>query len=424
MENNIVPYKRKRSNSENDIYYHKIIERSKQDSYFEKQEREKQIDICKKENEIYHYFTHEIPLRYRIIYSHLPIYTKSILLHKIDMFEAMQKEDAEYIKLSKWIQDLTRIPFDHYTTIPISINDTKTKIQSFLSNTYQILDKTIYGQQKAKYKIIEIMAQWISNPESISQVIALEGPPGVGKTSLIKHGVAKALCKPFCFYALGGARDISHLEGHSYTYEGGTYGRITEMLMESKTMNPILFLDELDKISHSKKGDEISSLLIHITDYTQNNMYQDKYFSGIDLDLSKILFFFSFNNQVHIHPVLKDRLTIVPFTGYTIEEKVKIIQEYIFPELLKNSGFLKTDIILPGNTIQYIIHHYTNQEEGIRNIKKQIENILLKINLLRLIQSNASSVFPINYTIPNIKFPLEITIEIVVHLFETDNNTK
>jgi ATP-dependent Lon protease len=169
--------------------------------------------------------------------------------------------------------------------MPVSLNNSEKAIQEFLYNSFDILRKTIYGQSNAKNKIMQILAQWITNPKSTGQVIALEGAPGVGKTSLVKNGVSKALNRPFSFYALGGETDVSNLEGHSYTYEGAHWGRITEMLMESKVMNPVIFFDELDKISNSYKGNEINGLLTHLTDPSQNNIFQDKYFSGIDIDL-------------------------------------------------------------------------------------------------------------------------------------------
>jgi ATP-dependent Lon protease len=228
----------------------------------------------------------------------------------------MDTHDLEYSKLSKWINGLYRIPFDTYINLPVSIKDKSSKIEEFLCNSYEILKKTIYGQLNAKNKIMQILAQWISNPNSTGQIIALEGPPGVGKTNLVKNGVSKALNRPFCFYALGGATDISNLEGHSYTYEGAIWGRLVEMLMESKVMNPVIFFDELDKISKTQKGDEITGLLTHLTDYSQNDCIQDKYYCGINLDFSKSLFFFSFNDIRKINPILKDRLTIIKLVSF------------------------------------------------------------------------------------------------------------
>ena len=408
--------KRKRSNSENDIYY-KIRERSQNDEYFKKLNKNKQIEILQKEHEVYNYFQSKTPIRYKILYSTLPMSTKSLIMQRIDLFESMTPYDSEYNKISKWLNSLSIIPFDNYVKMPVSLNDGQSKIQSFLYESYKILNSTIYGQSGAKNKIMQILAQWISNPNSISQIIALEGPPGVGKTSLIKHGVSKALKRPFCFYALGGATDISNLEGHSYTYEGAICGRMVEMLMESKVMNPVIFFDELDKISDTPKGNEINGLLTHLTDSSQNNVFNDKYFSGIDIDFSKALFFFSYNDIELINHILKDRLTIVKFEGYNIEEKINIVKDFIIPDLLKNIGFSQTDIIINSETIEYIINKFTDNEDGVRNIKRKIEDIFLKINLLRLIDNNIKdNKINIEYKIDNLVFPLNIDNTIVNNL--------
>ena len=413
FDNNV---KRKRSNSESDIYY-KIRERCKTDNYFKNLNKTKQLEILEKENSVYNYFENETPIRYKILYSTLPLSTKSLIIQKIDCFENMDIYDSEYSKLGQWLNSLSKIPFDNYVKMPVALNDGQSKIQSFLYNSYNILQKTIYGQYNAKNKIMQLLAQWISNPNSISQIIALEGPPGVGKTSLIKHGVSKALNRPFCFYALGGATDISNLEGHSYTYEGAICGRMVEMLMESKVMNPVIFFDELDKISNSSKGHEINGLLTHLTDPSQNNVFNDKYFSGIDIDYSKALFFFSYNDGELINHILKDRLTIVKFEGYNIEEKINIVKDFIIPDLLKNIGFSQNDIIIDSETIKYIINKFTDNEDGVRNIKRKIEDIFLKINLLRLIDSkDETNLINIEYKLENLVFPLIINNTIVNNL--------
>ena len=415
-ENNDL--KRKRRNSESDLYDYKIRERCKYDEYFKNQNRKSQIEILEKEDEIYNYFATDIPIRYKILYSNLPNATKLLILQKIDLFENTKPSDSEYNKMNKWLKGLSQIPFGNYINMPVSLNDGDVKIQKFLYDSYETLKKTIYGQIEAKNKIMQILAQWISNPSSTGQIIALEGPPGVGKTSLVRNGVSKALNRPFCFHALGGANDVSNLEGHSYTYEGAMWGRMVEMLMESKYMNPVIFFDELDKISDTNKGNEITGLLTHLTDYSQNSVFQDKYFIGIDIDFSKTMFFFSFNDINLINPILKDRLTIVKFKGYNVDEKIHIVQDFIIPDLLKNIGFNVTDIVLNLEVIKYIINNYTENEEGVRNIKRCVEDLFLKINLLRLIKNKEKNTIDIDYKIDNLSFPLNITIEIVDNLLK------
>ena len=414
--------KKQRRNSEGDIIEIKIKQRSRSDSYFKSQSKENQIAYLNKEQEIYNFLDETIPIRYKILNSSLSINIKSLVINKINIYENMNQDDNEYTKLNKWINGLSKIPFDCFVRLPISIQDGNSKIQNFLLQSYTILKETIYGQNEAKNKIMQILAQWISNPNSQGQVIALEGPAGVGKTSLIKNGVSKVLQRPFCFYALGGAYDASLLEGHSITYEGSTWGRMCDMLMESRVMNPIIFFDELDKISVSDKGNDINGLMIHLTDPIQNSLYQDKYFSGINLDFSKAIFFFSYNNVENVNKILKDRLTVIKFHGYSIYEKIEIIQKYLLEDLLENVGLEKNDVSIENDVIYFILDTYCNKEEGMRDSKRVIEELLLRINLLKLLHSNKKNnmnkKLEISYDIPNLQFPLELTKEYVTNLLE------
>lgn len=405
--------KKKRRASEGDIGEYKKRKHFK-DLYFMKLSKNEQSLILKKENEIYSYFNLNTPLRYTIINSNLSMSTKSLIIHKLDQFDKMNSEENEYQKLYKWINSLAKIPFNNYAKLTIELKPSK--IQAFLVESYQTLDKTIYGQFNAKNKIMQILAQWISNPESMGQIIACHGPAGVGKTSLIKEGVSKVLNKPFCFYALGGANDISILEGHSYTYEGATCGRLVEMLMESKVMNPIIFFDELDKISSDEKGNNIENLMIHLTDPSQNMNIQDKYFSGIELDFSKSLLFFSFNHIEKINPILKDRLTIVKFDGYEIDEKIVILKDYLLKQMITNVGLNSEDVIFDDTIIKYIIEKYSSNEEGMRDTKRVFEELLLKINLLKLLfrknkqkNNELKKEMNIDYMIDNLSFPLHLS---------------
>jgi ATP-dependent Lon protease len=397
---------RRRSNTESDIddykidykIENKIEKRSRYDLYFKKQSREFQLCTFEKEDEIEKFEYQEIPLRYRILHSDLSIPIKSIILKKIDIFDEMDPQNGEYMKLMQWIQGISKIPFGKYIKLPIERVDTTDKKSLFLKNAMSILDGTIYGQANAKNKIMHILAQWITNPLSVSSVIALEGPAGVGKTSLVQNGVSKVLERPFFFHALGGASDASVLEGHHYTYEGATWGRILDVIMQSHVMNPILFFDEVDKISANEKGSELSGLLTHVTDTTQNHTFHDKYFSGIPIDLSKILFFFSMNDSRLVHPILKDRMTIVPFEPYSIEEKIEIGLNYIFPKLMENIGI--KNVTLSRENIRYMIETYT-QEDGVRSMKRHLEEILLEINLQNVLDEDVERNIDIDLQIIN-----------------------
>ncbi len=369
------------SKSDEKLYGQKIRVRIKNDDYFKKLSLKEQIDILKCEDIIKNNNSKQIPLKYRIIKSKmLDNCAKNNLLTKLDYYEKLSVDDNEYLKLTKWVDTINRLPFDNYIEFPINKNTEINEIHSFMDNCTQILNNTIYGQKRAKSKILELIAQRISNPTSICSVIALTGPAGVGKTSLVKHGVSRALKYPFGFTALGGATDASFLEGHSYTYEGSHYGRIVEMLIETQCMNPILFFDELDKISTTDKGAEITGILTHITDTTQNTNFHDKYLFGLNIDLSKCIIFFSLNDLTLINPILRDRLSIVEFDKYDIEDKIHITKDYLLKELCKNIGLNNEDYIMNDEIIKYIIEKCSKNEDGIRNLKRGLESIYMKVN--------------------------------------------
>ena len=147
----------------------------------------------------------------------------------------------------------------------------------FMEGSKKILDEAVYGLNDAKMQIMQMIGQWITNPDAIGTAIAIKGPPGTGKTTLVKEGISKILNRDFAFIALGGATDSSSLEGHGYTYEGSTWGKIVDILIQTKCMNPVIYFDELDKISDTPKGEEIVGILTHLTDVTQNNQFHDKY---------------------------------------------------------------------------------------------------------------------------------------------------
>lgn len=424
----------KRSNNKDII---KNLIKSKNDpefKYFMNLPKKKRDELTLKQLEVNDYYNVDTPLRFKILDSELNISSKVVILNKIDHFQNSARFDSEYGKLKNWVDNLSKIPFNNYIDMPIKLSDGNIVIKNFITQIKQTLDDTIYGQEHAKNKLLQIIAQWISNPKSKSSYVALEGPPGVGKTSLIKHGVSKSFNRPFNFIALGGATDSSYLEGHSYTYEGATYGKIVEMIIQSKVMNPIIFFDELDKVSTTHKGEEINGILTHLTDNTQNNCFNDKFFTGIDFDLSRSMLFFSYNDEYKINPILKDRLTVIKFDSYKLKDKVNIALKYLIPELMKNINIKEDEVIFNDSTIQYIIEKYTSHEKGVRNLKRSLEEILMKINLLKLltvsnsekikvINTNETSNIEINkvdktdidipYKIKNFNLPLTITNEII-----------
>jgi ATP-dependent Lon protease len=342
---------------------------------------EKQL-LFKLERELEKYEFNEEPERFRILKIPVNLAIKNNIMQKLLQIEMMEPSDPEYFKLNRWLEGILKIPFGKYIHLPVSKNDPKDKIASFVSKVSDDMNFSTFGHIDAKNKIMQIVCQWISNPKSMGNVIALQGPPGIGKTSLVRNGISKALNRPFHMIALGGATDSTVLEGHGYTYEGSTWGRIANILMESKVMNPIIFFDELDKVSGTKHGEEIIGVLTHLTDQTQNSAFSDKYFSGIDLDLSRCLFVFSYNDESAINPILKDRLIRINLNGFSCEDKISIAKEYILKDLVDNIGMDPKDVVFTDEILRKIINEYT-EEEGVRSLRRCLETILLKLNMAK-----------------------------------------
>jgi ATP-dependent Lon protease len=363
----------------------------------------------------------KIPLKFKILQSNMDINTKSKAITHINKIKNMDPSSGEFIKMDQWINGLIKIPFSKYITLPINNNSNSKKKKDFLKNTYEKLNKAIYGHAEAKSHILQIIGKWIKNPISQGNILALQGPMGNGKTTLVKAGIAKAINRPFAFIALGGASDSSFFDGHNYTYEGSHWGRIIDILIESKCMNPIFYFDELDKVSDTYKGQEIIHLLTHLTDHSQNDKFQDNYFSGINLDLSKALFIFSFNDEKLIDPILKDRMYVIKTKGFNVDDKIEITKKYLLPQLYDTFKY-NNNIIISNEIIKEIINNFTNKEKGVRNLKRCLESIISKINMYEILYNSDTSkpdiILP--YKLSNFKMPYNVKIEDLKELLKKD----
>ena len=353
---------------------------NKLDKYLKKLTKTKRNKLLKTEKRINNINSDPVPLRYKVLESDLNDKTKASLFQKVEHYEQLSPASGEYFKLKKYMDGILKIPFGKYVNLPVKKSDNKEQLSQFINNLKKDLDDCIFAQDGAKNTIMQIVAKWITNPKGTGNIIGLCGPPGVGKTSLIKNGLSKALKMPFTFIGLGGSTYAATLEGFDYTYEGSKWGRIVDIMIEHKCMNPIIFFDELDKLSDTKAGEELASILIHITDPTQNNSFSDKYFSGIDFDLSKSFLIFSFNDPNKIHPILRDRITIVNLDGFNPIQKISIAEKFSIDKICKNVGFDKNKIILSEDTIRTIISTYC-PEKGVRKLEKCLEALIMKLNL-------------------------------------------
>ena len=340
----------------------------------------------------------------------IPNKFKAVALKKINSMKVIAEGGGEYSKLKNWVDSFMRIPFNKISTLPVSKHDDPDKIHEYMENSQKILDDAVYGMKDAKMQLMQMVGQWVANPNSIGNAIAIKGPMGTGKTTLIKYGVSKLLNREFAFIPLGGATDSSYLEGHSYTYEGSTYGKIVDILIQCKTCNPVIYFDELDKVSDTPKGEEIIGILTHLTDTTQNDKYHDKYFSEIDFDLSKCLFIFSYNDESKINPILKDRMYNIETKGYDSKEKTIISKDYLIPKLEKELDMEPGSLVFDDDMLKHIVETYTGEEKGVRNLKRCLEIIYSKLNLYKFMKPG-STLFG-EKIVDEINYPYTITKEI------------
>lgn len=371
--------------------------------YFNSLTLHRQKDLNQKMKKVKEYTAEdEIPLRFKVLDLPVNEYIKNSVMKKIELIDESYHESH---KLRNWVDAFMKLPFGKIIPLPVSLKDGSLKCAQFMKQSKQVLDEAAYGMISAKSQIMQVLAQWIANPNSVGNVIALQGPPGVGKTNLAKNGIAKALNRPFEFFSLGGASDIANFTGHSYTYEGSVWGRIADSLMQAKCMNPVMYFDELDKISNTPHGEEIASMLIHLTDRTQNTQFHDRYFAGVDLDVSQCLFVFSLNDLSAVNPILKDRMTIIHCDGYSEKDKEVILSQYIFPSLLERLQFTKQDIEVTKECMECMITDYS-QEQGVRSLIRCAETILTRLNMLRIADEETMKEYKF-YT--KVEFPLKLT---------------
>lgn len=320
-----------------------------------------------------------------MINKHIPDKVKNLALEKI---EEMKSFNSEYYKQQTYVKTILSYPWHSNDSEFLELKNNSDKTKNYLENIENKLNETCYGHEDAKKLLLQIIGKWISNPSSMGTSFGMVGPPGVGKTLLAKS-IGKALNIPFAQITLGGQNDGEILHGHGYTYSGSQPGLIIKKMCEMGSARCILYFDELDKAC-SKHGsiNEITSILIHLTDPNMNKSFQDRFFQGVDFPLDKVIMIFSYNDSSLVDPILLDRLKEIKVEPYTLIDKVKICQDYVIPELLETIGYNK-DIEINKNILEYLINNYTS-EAGIRGIKNKLEDIFLTLNLNNMYKNNIS----------------------------------
>jgi ATP-dependent Lon protease len=353
-------------------------------------------------------------LRDKILLMNIDIDTKTFILDKHDNIQKMNGSD--YTKGINWLKSVSNIPYGVNKSLNITKDDSSEKIKEYFKDIKDKLDESIYGLEEVKQEILEFVARKISNPESKGHVLALYGEAGVGKSKILKT-LSQALNLPFYQINFGGLNDVSILTGHSETYIGSKPGKIVEILQKSNCMNPIIYFDEIDKVSENKAV-EIYGILTHLLDEEQNSHFQDNYLSNINIDLSKVFFVLAFNDITKIDKIVCDRLKVIYIDPPNLEDKITICSEKMIPEILNNVK-IKNDlnIIIDKQVIEYIIVNKTQKEKGVRQLRKNIEKIANRVNYDILVQ---------NYT--NFKYENEkdlvITRSYIDHVLVSSDTNK
>ena len=318
-----------------------------------------------------------------IINKYIPNYVKSQVLDKI---EEMKLANNEYYKQLLYVKTILYYPWSSSDELYENLRKNSAIAMTYLNTVETKLHNACYGHTDAKKLLLQVIAKWISNPSSNGTCFGLVGPPGVGKTLLAKS-VSNALDIPFAQITLGGQNDGEILHGHGYTYSGSQPGLIIKKMVEMGKSRCIIYFDELDKTC-SKHGslNEITSILIHLTDPNMNKTFQDRFFQGIEFPLDKVIMIFSYNDSKLVDPILLDRLKEIKVHPYTLEDKLHICQKHLIKEIA-NSVSMNEIVSINNTNLQYIIDNYTN-EAGVREIKRQLENIFMNLNIDRIYKRN------------------------------------
>lgn len=311
---------------------------------------------------------------------------------QIDRFARMHPDSSDSSMTQTYLDWVLEIPFGEETKKSLKISDVEVQ-----------LDKDHFSLEKPKKRIVEYFAvkellelRGIGSENSAGAILCFSGPPGVGKTSLA-NSIATALKRPLVRIALGGLEDVNELRGHRRTYVGAMPGRITQGLIDAKKMNPVIVLDEIDKVSRSQRGDPTAALL-EILDPEQNDAFRD-YYLNFNIDLSNVIFIATANDVGKIPGPLRDRMEFIAVSSYTPQEKFEIAKRYLLPQELKKHGLKNSEVSISKSALKELIHSYT-REAGVRNLRRRLADLSRKVakNILQ-----DSTIEKVNVSLKNLK---------------------
>jgi len=330
---------------------------------------------------------------------------KNIIYRKfLELRDKENEMDEEYHKMKQWLQHAIRLPYDRVLSFPCIDN-----ITLVLKHVRQTLDQELFGMNKVKEQLLLFFHGKLKSPNIKGCCLGLIGPPGVGKTSIARC-LSRILKYPFEQISLGGVHSVDYLRGFDYTYVGSRPGEIVRCLSRMKCKNGIIFFDEYDKISHHS---DVTSCLLHVTDFSQNEQFRDHFLTDLTIDLSCLWFIYSMN-QYPTDNALRDRVFFIEIEGYSTRDQVRILCDYLLPKHLKNMNLPKESVQIDDQVGEFIVRQCQEKtpEKGVRMIEKALKDILHKLSFLVTNQQEIqcsflppSSYFPIS-------FPLSLTNEL------------
>ncbi len=326
-------------------------------------------------------------LRKRLEEAQLPPAVQKETDRELNRLTVIPQASPEYSVIRTFLETVAELPWSKSTTDKYDIPSAR-----------KILERDHYDLEKIKQRIIEYLAVRKLNPNGRGPILCFVGPPGVGKTSLGKS-IAESLGRNFVRVSLGGVRDEADIRGHRRTYIGSMPGRIIQELRKTGTNNPLIMLDEIDKLGADFRGDP-SAALLEVLDPEQNNSFTDHYL-GVAFDLSKIIFICTANYMEPVPPALKDRMEIIEIPGYTQHDKLKIARKFLVPRQLREHGVTASQVTLPNKTLEAIIDHYT-REAGVRSLDRTIASVIRGV-AAKIVEAEPTAPAPSPKTIPTAK---------------------
>jgi len=325
-------------------------------------------------------------LRFRVLDSQLPAAVKADIIRRHEI--SLRSLGSSGLvatpdpKFQTYVDAALQLPLGCYEPLPVDPTDPQA-VCWFAGTARRKMDAAIYGQAHAKAALVETLVAWVANPEySAGTVLGLCGAPGVGKTSLVKHGLAGAVDWPFAYVSLAGTAQAAHLGGFSQTYEGSRCGLIAQELIKARRLNLILMLDEVDKCSERRDHNEVMDFLCSLVDGS-NRTFMDEYFNQIPLDLSKAMIVFGYNDPERLSGPLRDRIHEIKMESFDLTQQVEIAERHLVPELLKELGLAADAVGFAPGALAHLARRYTSaQTGGVRDLRKALQRLLLRVNVL------------------------------------------